>query len=69
MTLDEWMLQECLTTQYVAEKLGLTSGAVSNYRHGRRIPQPDVLKAIQKMTRGKVRPISFRREYKLRKVK
>ena len=59
MKLKIWMAIEGLTGVELAEKLGVTDGAVSRWTAGDRIPRPDQMKEIIKVTKGKVQPQDF----------
>jgi transcriptional regulator with XRE-family HTH domain len=54
MTLDDWMKKSGLSESQVGEKLGVSPAAVNRYRQLKRIPKPDIMDKIEKMTGGKV---------------
>src|SRR5438128_4811352 len=54
MTLDDWMKKSGLSESQVGEKLGVSPAAVNRYRRSQRLPKPDIMDKIEKMTCGKV---------------
>lgn len=54
MGLNEWMKEVGHTDQTLAEKLGVSRSAVTQYRLGDRMPRPEILCGILTLSDGKL---------------
>ena len=59
MFLSEWIQQNNLTQQAVADLLGVTRPTVSYWLAGKTRPTPASASIIKRITKGKVRPDDF----------
>ena len=56
MTLEEWMTDRLVSNDELARLIGVHRSAISRYRNRKRIPTPDVQRAVVKATQGAVMP-------------
>lgn len=61
MTLDLWLELTGMTEADFAERIGSTQWNINRWRHGKRLPRPQVMRAIAKATKGCVQPSDFYR--------
>lgn len=54
MNLSEWMRQQKLTDEKMAERIGVTRSAVTHYRSGLRMPAPQIMLLIEAVTNEEV---------------
>jgi transcriptional regulator with XRE-family HTH domain len=59
MKLQEYRKQEKLTLVELAQQVGVTEVAISRYERGERLPRPSVMRKIEEVTGGLVRPNDF----------
>jgi predicted transcriptional regulator len=59
MKLRVWMDIKGITGLDLAEKLGVTDGAISRWKDGSRVPRPEQMRMIVKITKGEVGPVDF----------
>lgn len=59
MTLNEYMAQNSTSMRDVAAAIGVTYEAIRRYANGERIPKPDILNKITKLTGGAVTANDF----------
>lgn len=61
MTLLEWMKENEKTQAWVAKKIGSSQGHVSRWANGKRSPGVDVIEKLNKLTKGQVAFIDWRK--------
>ena len=54
MNLHDWMKNQKLTDEKMAERLGVSRSAVTHYRSGRRMPSPQTMLLTEEITQEKV---------------
>ena len=59
MTLGEYLTQQKIGDEEFAESIGVDRTAVSRYRRNKRLPRPDTILRIQRVTDGAVTPADF----------
>jgi hypothetical protein len=59
MTLGEYLKREKIGSKIFADRLGTSAEAVRLYAAGRRIPRPDIMAKIGRLTDGAVQPNDF----------
>lgn len=60
LTLAQYLVDEKLTLEIFAGRIGRTAATVSRIARGRHKPDWDTMEAIERATGGKVTPNSFR---------
>ncbi len=59
MTLETFLIKTGWDRTYLAWKIGVNECSVTRYLTGSRIPSPDVMVSIYRVTKGKVAPNDF----------
>lgn len=59
MTLNEYMAKEQISMRDMAESIGVTYEAIRKYANGERIPKPNILNKITRLTGGAVTANDF----------
>lgn len=54
MNLNDWMKNQKLTDEKMAERLGVSRSAVTHYRSGLRMPAPQIMLLIEAVTNEEV---------------
>ena len=63
MTLSVWQRETNTPTASLADSLSVTTQAISLWKAGKRFPRPEHLRAIEKITGGRVRSSDFLATY------
>lgn len=59
MTLDQYLTKYGITSLAFSKNVGASLSAVNKWRQKLRIPRPEMMKKIFRVTRGKVTPASW----------
>lgn len=59
MKLKEFIENNRITQIELAEMLGVHASAICHYVNGKRIPEPDIMRAIKNLTNGQVSANDF----------
>lgn len=54
MLLDDWLHEKRMQNRDFAKLIGVSEMSIGNYRRGKRMPRPPVVKAIEQATEGRV---------------
>lgn len=56
MKLRDYRIQKNVTLAWLAERVGVSEVAMSRYERGVRVPRRDIMRRIEEVTEGAVRP-------------
>lgn len=59
MNLNVYLVKHKLTTEAFAKKMGVSFSAASKWRAKNRLPRPAMMAKIQKITKGRVKPVDW----------